>query len=98
MIIREKNVELRKKIALLENNIQLIQRDISALTNTYDDLVEQCRILREKQIDKKTDLLLEEYRKQFNEYIHDIENYLNNKEWNTFLAQKMDISRKEKCF
>ncbi|CAF0722671.1 unnamed protein product [Rotaria sp. Silwood1] len=89
--IRGKNVELRKKITLLQNDIQLIEKDILTLTNTYDDLVEQCQILREKQTDRKKDLLLEEYQNKFNDYIHDIENYLNNKEWNISSIEKTDI-------
>ncbi|CAF4448287.1 unnamed protein product, partial [Adineta steineri] len=50
--IRAKNVELRKKITQLESDIQLITKDISSLTNTYDDLVEQCQVLRENQTEK----------------------------------------------
>ncbi|CAF2358506.1 unnamed protein product [Rotaria sp. Silwood2] len=90
--IRGKNVELRKKIALLQNDIQLIEKDILTLTNTYDDLVEQCRVLHEKQTDRKKDSLLEEYQNKFNNYIHDIENYINNKEWNISSIEKTEIS------
>ncbi|CAF4189166.1 unnamed protein product, partial [Rotaria sordida] len=90
--IRGKNGELRKKITLLQNDIQLIEKDILTLTNTYDDLVEQCGILREKQTDRKKDLLLEEYQNKFNAYIHDIENYLNNKEWNISSNENTEIS------
>ncbi len=89
--VRAKNVELRKKITQLENDIQLIEKDISTITNTYDDLVEQCQNLRDKQTDKKKDLLLEEYQTQFNNYIHDIENYLNNKQWNSPSIEKTTV-------
>jgi uncharacterized coiled-coil DUF342 family protein len=88
---RAKNVELRKKITQLENDIQLIENDISALTNTYDDLAEQCQILREKQTDKNKDLILEDDQKQFNNYIHDIEKYLDSKQWNNSSIEKTTI-------
>jgi hypothetical protein len=100
--IRAKNVELRKKITQLQTDIQSIENDISTITNTYDNLVEQCQILREQQTDKKKDLLLNEYQKEFNNYIHDIENYVNNKQWKispienttniSFLASKQSSS------
>lgn len=93
--IRGKNVELRKKIASLQNEIQSIEKDTLTLTNTYEDLVEQCRALREKQTDRTKDLLLEEYQKQFNAYICDIEHYINNKEWNLSLIEKPQISCKK---
>ncbi|CAF3835839.1 unnamed protein product [Rotaria magnacalcarata] len=86
--IRGKNVELRKKIILLQNDIQSIEKDILSLTNTYDDLVEQCQTLREKQTDRKKDFLLEEYQKQFTDYIQDIENYINKKEWSIGSMEK----------
>ncbi|UJR26104.1 hypothetical protein I4U23_007450 [Adineta vaga] len=91
MRVRTKNVELRKKITQLENDIQLIEKDISTLTITYDNLVDQCQILHEKQTDKKKDLLLEQYQNQFNNYIHDIENYLNNKQWNISAIEKTTV-------
>lgn len=78
---RAKNVELRQKISQLKIDIESIEKDISILSNTYDNLVEQCQILREKQTDKNNDLLLDEYQKEFQNYIHDIENYINNKQW-----------------
>ena len=86
---RAKNVELRKKIALLQADIQSIEKDISTLTMTYDDLVEQCQVLREKQTDKTKDLLLDESEKQFQNYIHDVENYLNSKQWITPSIEKL---------
>ncbi|CAF3178155.1 unnamed protein product [Rotaria socialis] len=89
--IRGKNVELRKKIILLQTDIQSIEKDILSLTNTYDDLVEQCQILREKQTDRKKDFLLEEYQKQFTDYVHDIENYINKKEWNIDSMEKTNV-------
>ena len=94
--IRERNVELRRQIASLQNDIQVIEKDISRLSHTYDDLVEQCRILREKQTDRQKDTLLEEYQKQFNEYVYDVENYLNNKEWNLSSIDKTAILCKKK--
>lgn len=78
---RSKNVELRQKITQLQIEIQSIENDISLLTNTYDDLVEQCQILREKQTDKTKDFLLEEYQNEYQNYLHDIENYIHNKQW-----------------
>ncbi|CAF1282818.1 unnamed protein product [Adineta steineri] len=89
---RAKNVELRKKITQLESDIQLITKDISSLTNTYDDLVEQCQVLRENQTEKKKDLLLEECQTQFNNYIQDIQNYLNNKQWDIPTSEKITVS------
>jgi uncharacterized coiled-coil DUF342 family protein len=88
---RAKNVELRKKISQLQTDIQSIEKDISTLTLTYDDLVEQCRILREKQTDKTKDFLLEESEKEFQNYIHDIENYLNTKQWKISSIEKPTI-------
>ncbi len=93
---RAKNVELRKKINQLQTDIQSIEKDISILTNTYDNLVEQCQILREKQTEKKKDLLLEEYQKEFHNYIHDIENYMNNKQWKFSSIEKTTTLCKRK--
>lgn len=93
--IRGKNVELRKKITAIQNDIQSIENDILTLTNTYDDLVEQCQVLREKQTDSKKDLLLGEYQEQFNTYLHDIENYINSKEWNVPSIEKTDVVGKK---
>jgi uncharacterized coiled-coil DUF342 family protein len=96
--VREKNVELRKKISQLENEIQSVEKDILTLTNTHDDFVEQCQSLREKQTDAKKDLLLEEYEKQFHNYIHDIENYLNKKQWNISSIDRTVSSCKRRDF
>lgn len=86
--VRAKNVELRKKIAQLESDIQMIEKDIASLTSTHDDLVGQCQTLREKQTDQTKALQLEEYQSQFNAYIHGIETYLNTKQWNVPLEAK----------
>ena len=72
MRIRAKNVELRKKIAQLESDVQFVEKDITTLTHAYDDLAEQCQVLREKQTDKKKDLLLQQCQTQFDHYINDI--------------------------
>jgi len=93
---RAKNVELRKKITQLQTDIQSIENDISTLTNTYDNLVEQCQILREKQTDTKKDLLLEESQKEFQNYIRDIENYINNKQLTFSSMEKSTILCKKK--
>jgi uncharacterized coiled-coil DUF342 family protein len=94
---RAKNVELRKKIAQLQTDIQSIENDISTLTHTYDDFVEQCRILREKQTDKSKDFLLEESQKEYHNYIHDIENYLNTKQWKIPSSEKPTVLGKINC-
>jgi hypothetical protein len=93
---RAKNVELRKKITQLQTDIQSIENDISTLTNTYDHLVEQCQILREKQTDTKKDLLLEESQKEFHNYIRDIENYINNKQLTFSSIEKPTVLCKKK--
>ena len=80
--VRAKNVELRNKITQVRHDVELIEKDVSALKAVHDDLVEQCRRLRDKQTDANQNLALEECRKQFHSYIHDIEGYLANKQWN----------------
>lgn len=95
---RAKNVELRQKITQLQTDIHSIEKDISTLTVTYDDLVEQCRILREKQTDKSQEALREESEKDFRQYIHDIETYLNNKQWKTPSMEKSSILCKSRSF
>jgi uncharacterized coiled-coil DUF342 family protein len=95
---RAKNVELRTKIAQLQSDIQSIEKDISTLTDTYDNLVEQCQILREKQTDKTKEFLLEEYHKEFHQYIHDIEKYVNNKQWKIPSADEITTSCKKRRF
>ena len=91
MRIRAKNVELRKKIAQLESDIQFVENDISTLTHTYDDLAKQCQVLREKQTDTKKDLLLQQCQTQFDHYINDIENYILNKQWNLPAIEKSTV-------
>ncbi|CAF0804291.1 unnamed protein product [Adineta ricciae] len=91
MRVRAKNVELRKKIAQLESDVQFVEKDILTLTHTYDDLAEQCQVLREKQTDKKKDLLLQQCQTQFDHYINDIENYILNKQWNLPIIEKTSV-------
>lgn len=92
--IRAKNVELRKQITQLQSDIQSIDNEISTLTKTHENLLEQCQILREKQTDDQKHLLLEQYETEFKNYIHDIENFINNKQWNSPSVDKSIISCK----
>lgn len=88
MRTRTKNMELRQKIAQLQTEVHNLEKDISSLTMTYDDLVEQCRILREQQTDENKQFLLKQSEKDFHQYIQDIENYIKNKQWKTSSMDK----------
>ena len=79
--IRAKNVELRQKIVQLQVDVHSLEKDISTMTVTHDDLVEQCRILREQQTEQNKELLFEQSEKDFRQYIQDIADYINNKSW-----------------
>jgi uncharacterized coiled-coil DUF342 family protein len=79
--IRANNVELRNKIVQLQNEVKIIENNVLKLKETYDNLAEQCQILRHQQTDVKQNLLYEECQRQFDCYIEDIDHYLTNKTW-----------------
>ncbi|CAF0909837.1 unnamed protein product [Didymodactylos carnosus] len=75
---RTKNTDLKKKILLYKQEIPLIENEILTLTTTYDELNENCKrlhvLINENETNCKS-LLLESQR-QFQEYIKDIQTYI----------------------
>jgi uncharacterized coiled-coil DUF342 family protein len=90
--IRAKNVELRQKIVQLQADIHNLEKDISTMTVTQDDLVEQCRILREQQTEQNKEFLFEQSEKDFRQYIQDIADYINTKSWKPSSNEKSSLS------
>lgn len=87
--IRAKNVELRQTIAQLQADIHNLEKDISTITVTHDDLAEQCRILREQQTEE---LSSKQSEKDFHQYIQDITDYIDTKSWKPISNEKPSSS------
>lgn len=91
LAVRSKNVELRKKISDIQQNIDAMEKDIAQLQKKHDDLLAQCQSLREKQNNAQQKALIVECQRQFENYIREIDEYISNK---PFILPASIVSRK----
>ena len=93
LAVRTKNVQLRKDISQMRDEIEQMEKNIDELRLKRDDLQIQCQILRSKQNDEKQRFLIEESRREFENFIRELDEIITKK---TFQLPSLSSRKIEK--
>lgn len=80
--VRARNVELRQKLTDLQNEIKNLENELDSIRTKRDELTQKSQKLRSMQSDQAKILHFEQSQRLFRQYIEEIDNYINEKQFN----------------